>query len=472
MPKKHLAIIGNGMAGARLLQELLRRDAHRRYTISVFGEEPGHAYNRMLLSRVLGGDDPDTIRIESPVEPHQDVTFHRQVRIERLDTARRVIVTADKREIAYDVAIMATGSRAFVPKIDGATFADSSSLKPGMFAYRSLDDCLQMRSKARAGDNAVVLGGGLLGLEAAKVLSDTGMHVTVVHLMPHLMETQLDTRGGAMLQKQIEQSGIFIRTGRTISRILGDSHVEGIVLDDGSTLAADMVVLACGIRPRIDLAQASGISTGRGILVNDTLATQVPGIYAIGECAEHNGRVYGVVAPIWEQCATLADVLAGSSPKSRYRGSKLYARLKVADVEVASMGVVDPQLPTDEVIQIIEDRKAAYRKLIVREGKLIGAQFVGDSNGAALAVQTFDRESSMPDNRLELLMSSTASAGPVDRQICNCNAVAESTIVAAIEGGACDVNQIGQCTRAGTGCGSCRGELLRLLSTNRALQAQ
>ncbi len=464
MPKKHLAIIGNGMAGARLLQELLRRDALRRYTISVFGEEPGHAYNRMLLSRVLGGDDPDSIRIEAATPAAQEVTFHRNVRVEKLDTARRLIMTGDKREIPYDVAILATGSKAFVPKLDGSLLADGVSLKSGLFAYRSLDDCLQMRSKARAGDNAVVLGGGLLGLEAAKVLSDSGMHVTVIHLMPHLMETQLDARGGAALQKQIEHTGLFVRTGRTIVKILGDDKIEGILLDDGSLLAADMVVLACGIRPRIDLAQASGIAVNRAILVNDTLATHVPGVYAVGECAEHNGKVYGIVAPIWEQCSTLADVLTGAQPKSRYRGSKLYARLKVAGIDVAAMGVVEPQLPTDEVIQIVEERKLSYRKLIIREGKLIGAQFVGDTGGAAQAVQAFDRESAVPDNRLEILMISSASTTPADRQICNCNQVVESTIVAAIDAGACDLNQIGQCTRAGTGCGSCRGELLRLIA--------
>lgn len=470
MAKKHLAIIGNGMAGARLLQDLLRREAQRRYTITVFGEEPGHAYNRTLLSRVLAGEDPDAIRIEPTPQLPQEVTFHRGLRVERMDTAKRLLHTSEKREVAYDVAVLATGSNPFIPKIEGAHLPDGKSLKPGIFAYRSLDDCLQMRSKARAGDNAVVLGGGLLGLEAAKVLSDTGMHVTVIHLMPHLMETQLDAKGGSSLQKQIEQAGIFVRTGRTISRILGAEHVEGVTLDDGSTLAADMVVLACGIRPRVDLAQSSAIAVGRGVLVNDTLATQVPGVYAVGECAEHNGRVYGIVAPIWDQCAVLADVLTGSSPKSRYRGSKVYARLKVAGVEVASMGQVEPQLPSDEVIQIFEDRRSTYRKLIVREGKLIGAQFVGDTLGAAHAVQTFDREAPVPENRLELLMSPSVSAAPADRQVCNCNAVSESTIFKAIEDGACDLSQIGQCTRAGTGCGSCRGELLRLISIRRPEQ--
>jgi nitrite reductase (NADH) large subunit len=226
-----------------------------------------------------------------------------------------------------------------------------------------------------------------------------------------------------------------------------------------------MVVLACGIRPRVDLARASGVPVNRAILVNDSLATHVPGVYAVGECAEHDGRVYGLVAPIFEQCAVLADVLTGASPKARYRGSKLYAKLKVAGVDVASMGVVEPQLPTDEVVQIIEDRRQNYRKLIVRDGKLIGAHFVGDTTGAAEAVQAFDRDDSLPPHRIDLLAqqpAATETAG--DRQVCNCNNVSQSTIVQAIRDGATDVARLGLCTKAGTGCGSCRGQLLHLLS--------
>jgi nitrite reductase (NADH) large subunit len=327
MPKKTLAIIGNGMAGAKLLDELLRRDAQRRYAIHVFGDEPGHAYNRIQLSRILAGEDPDSIRIEVSADrfAEQDVTFHRAARVDTIDTVAQQLKTGDGRTHAYDLAVLATGSRAFIPKIEGALLPTGSP-KPGFFAYRSLDDCLQMRSKARAGDNAVVLGGGLLGLEAAKVLADSGMHVTVIHLMPHLMETQLDASAGAMLQKQIEKAGLFVRTGRTISNIIGDEQVEAVKLDDGSL---------------IDLAVTSKIPTNRAVLVNDSLATHVPGIYAVGECAEHNGRVYGIVQPIWEQCEVLADILSGTKPKSRYPGSKLYARLKVAGVDVASMGVVD-----------------------------------------------------------------------------------------------------------------------------------
>lgn len=474
MAKKKLAIIGNGMAGAKLLEDLIERDAHRRFTIDVYGEEPGRAYNRILLSKVLGGEDPDTIQIERDHSIHiGDVTFHRGARVERIDTAGRVLVTGDKQNRPFDIAVIATGSKPFVPKIEGTLTADGA-LKQGVFAYRTLDDVLQMRSKARAGDNAVVLGGGLLGLEAAKVLSDSGLHVTVIHLAPVLMETQLDAQAGAMLQRQIERTGIFCRTGRTISSIRGESAVAAVTLDDGSVLPADMVIFACGIRPRVDLAQASGIPVNRGILVNDTLATHVPGVYAVGECAEHAGRVYGIVTPIWDQTRVLADVLSGREPKARYRGSKLYARLKVAGVEVAAMGIVQPELPSDEVVQIVEERKDSYRKLIVRGDQLIGAQFVGQTDGAAEAVQHFDRGTPLPENRLELFCPGAggSSASPGERQVCNCHRVSEAAICKAIEDGADSVTQVSACTKAGTGCGSCKGEIARLIALRTPATAQ
>ncbi len=248
-----------------------------------------------------------------------------------------------------------------------------------------------MRPGARAGDSAVVLGGGLLGLEAAKVLSDAGLHVTVVHAARTLLNAQLDELGGEMLERQIEAHGIFVRTGRTIEAVLGDGAggeagdhaITGVRLDDDKTLAADLLVLACGVRPRIDVARASGLPINKGIIVNDTLATEVPGVYAIGECAEHGGRTYGIVAPAWEQAAVLADVLSGCSPQARYRGSKIYTRLKVAGIDVASMGRIDPELDSDEVIQVVETRKGAYRKLVVRGRALVGAMFVGNTGAAA-----------------------------------------------------------------------------------------
>ncbi|MDB5328582.1 MAG: nasD [Phycisphaerales bacterium] len=465
MPKKHLAIIGHGMAGSRLLDELLARNATQRYTISIYGEEPGHAYNRIMLSKVLGGGDADAIRLR-PADWHggDDVKVLPNVRVDRIAAADRTLHTQDGQAIPYDVVVMATGSKPFVPPIPG-TLNDDKKIKAGVFAYRTMDDVLQMRSKSRPGDAAVVLGGGLLGLEAAKALLDIGLHVTVVHLAPVLMDTQLDEAGGKMLQRLIERQGIFVRCGTTIKEITGEHQVRGVTLTDGTTLAADMVVMACGIRPRIDLAKASGIPVNRAVLVNDTLATHIPGVYAVGECAEHRGTVYGIVTPIWDQCKTLADVLCGQGKGARYEGSKLYTRLKVAGIDVASMGITKPQLASDQTIQIMEEEKAVYRKLILRDGKLVGAHLVGETSAAGQLIQLFDRAEPMPMTPLESLCAfAVGGSGAVaSRQICNCNVVSEAQIIDAITAGHASVEAVGVCTKAGTGCGSCRSQIATLV---------
>ena len=265
------------------------------------------------------------------------------VAVRRLDTAAKMVETMDGESHRYDVAVIATGSQPRVPPLRGMT-NDDGDLRPGVFIYRTMEDCLKMRARARPGDSAVVLGGGLLGLEAAKVLSDCGLHVTVVHAARTLMNVQVDELGGEMLERQIESHGIFVRTGRTIEAVLGTDRVDGVRLDDDKTLAADMLVLACGVSPRVDVARASGLPINKGIIVNDTLATEVPGVYAIGECAEHAGQTYGIVTPAWEQAGILAEVLTGANPLARYRGSKTYTRLKVAGVDVASMGRIEPEL--------------------------------------------------------------------------------------------------------------------------------
>ncbi len=463
--KRRLAIIGNGMASCRLLDELERRGGFDRYDVEVFGEEKGGAYNRVLLSKVLAGDAPDAIVTKPPGwYAARGIRLHDGAAVRRLDTAGKRVETADGGAHRYDVAVLATGSQPRVPPLDGMT-TDAGDLRPGVFVYRTMDDCLRMRAHARPGDAAVVLGGGLLGLEAAKVLNDTGLHVTVVHAARTLMNAQLDDLGGEMLERQIEGHGIFVRTGRTIEAVLGDAAVEGVRLDDGKVLAADMLVLACGVRPRIDVARASGLPINNGIVVNDTLATEASGVYAIGDCAEHAGRTYGIVAPAWEQAAVLADVLTGANPQARYRGSKVYTRLKVAGVDVASMGRIDPELERDEVIQVVETRRGSYRKVIVRGTELVGAMLVGNTAAAASLVQALDRGEPLPDDPLEALCPNARFDAPAcaDRLICNCNAVPESRLRAAIAAGAASVEELALATRAGTGCGSCKTELARLL---------
>jgi nitrite reductase (NADH) large subunit len=240
--------------------------------------------------------------------------------------------------------------------------------------------------------------------------------------------------------------------------------VEGVVLNDGEQLAADVVVVACGVRPRVEVARSSKIPVNKGIMINDTLATQVPGVYAIGECTEHAGVTYGLVAPAWEQATVLAGLLTGAQPQDRYRGSKLYARLKVAGVEVASFGSLEPSLETDRAIQVVEERDFAYRKLVVRGRQLVGAMFVGNVNNAASLVQTFDRGDPLPEDPLEVLCNLVSrGSGGGDRTICNCFKVDESTIVACVKEGADTVEAVTDQTKACSGCGSCKTEVARLV---------
>lgn len=463
--RKSIVVVGNGMATCRLLDELVSRGATDRYDITVIGEEPGGAYNRVMLSKVLDGAEPDAV-VTKPLGWYDEhgISLRSGQLVDRLEVAERRVLLQGGESLRYDIAVLATGSQPVVPSFEGMN-DERGELKPGIFVYRTLEDCQRMRSYARPGDNAVVLGGGLLGLEAGKVMSDRGMHVTVIHLAHGLMNTQLDFVGGEMLRRQIERCGMFVRTGRTIESISGEQVVEGIALDDGEQLAADMVVVACGIRPRVEVARKSRIPINKGILINDTLATQVPGVYAIGECTEHQGRTYGLVAPAWEQAAVLADVLTGAQPGARYRGSRPYARLKVAGVEVASFGEIEPLLDSDRVIQVIEERQFTYRKLIVRNRELVGAMLVGDVTAAASLVQLFDRGDAMPEDPLEALCAFAAGSGgaSADRMICNCNKVTESAIVQAIADGADSAEQVAEHTRAGTGCGSCKNDVARLV---------
>lgn len=463
MSRKRLAIIGNGMGTCRLLDELVLREGHTQYEITVYGEERGGAYNRILLGKVLSGEAPEAIVTKPPewYDAHGIRLVDKTV-VSRLDTVRKYVETADGQSRRYDVAVLATGSQPLVPPLHGMT-DESGELRPGIFVYRTIQDCLRMRQHARSGDGAIVVGGGLLGLEAAKVLSDRGLHVTVIHVAQTLMNAQLDPIGGEMLARQIERCGIFVRTGKTVEGVYGDERVEGVVLDDGTELPADMVVLACGVRPRVDLAKASKLPVNKGIVVNDTLATEVPGVYAFGECAEHKGKLYGIVAPVWDQAAVLADVLTGKK-QTRYRGSKLYTRLKVAGVDVAAMGVVEPELESDQVLQIVEERACSYRKLIMRDGRLVGAMLVGNTGATAALVQLFDREDPMPSDPLQVLCSTDRLATPGARMICTCHKVSELALEQAVAAGADSISALGAATKAGTGCGSCKSELAQIIT--------
>lgn len=459
----HLAIIGNGMAAGRLLDELIRRDALRRYRISVFGEEPQGCYNRILLHRMLAGGSLDEILLKPPswYQAHGIALYNSMVT--SLDPSHLTLTTADGQAHSFDLAVLATGSVPVVPPLEGLSCAEGK-WRAGVATYRTVADCVRMRQWIAPGKVAVILGGGLLGLEAAKTLHDLHMQVTVLHAAGWLMNRQLDAVAGAFLQRSLERHGLQIQTGVRVIGLTGGGAVQGVRLADGKVLPADLVVLACGVRPRVELATAAGLSVRHGVLVDDQLRTSHPRIYAVGECAEHRGIVYGIVSPLYEQCRVLADVLSGGQTQARYRGSACYTRLKVAGIQVASMGRIEPQDELDEVVQVIESQRGIYRKLIIRDEQLVGAILIGDTSTAATLIRRLERGDLLPSNRLDLLASPLRrDSSDTEAVICHCNQVRRQQLLWAIEHGCKTLTELGNRTGAGTGCGSCRGQLARLL---------
>ena len=395
-----------------------------------------------------------------------NVTFHAGKKVTKVDRAAKV-VTADGVEEAYDTLVFATGSRPFVPPIAGTSLH-------GVFVFRTLDDCRNIAEYAKDCKKAVVIGGGLLGLEAAKGLMTHDVGVTVVEMGPWLMGVQLDADGGKVLQQTIEKLGITALTSASTKEFVGDetNRVKGVKFADGSIVECDMVVVSAGIRPNKELGAECGLACDRAILVDDTLRTNDPDIYGVGECVQHRGMVYGLVAPIWEQTKTLALRLTGQNPNATYTGSKLATKLKVMGVELASMGRISDVQPTDEVVTFAEPARQVYWKAIIRDGKVSAACMLGDLGPADDLVEFFMTEKPAPERRLELFFSAgTKTHGseisladlPDAKQICDCNGVCKGTIVKAIQAGKTSVPMVGKATRAGTGCGSCKKMIAGLI---------
>lgn len=472
--RQTVVVVGTGMAGARVVEELLAR-APDRFSVRMFGDEPNGTYNRILLSSVLGGFADPAQLWTHPLEWYQErgVFVHGGVRVEQIDVGRSLVGGAGGKVVEpYDHLILATGSRPFVPPIEGTRQA-------GVFVFRTLDDCASIAAFARDCDRAVVLGGGLLGLEAARGLLSHDVEVTVVESAPHLMPQQLDASGAALLRHKMERMGVEVILGKTAVTLTGDGRVNGVRLADGTTLPADMVVISCGIRPNANEAKAAGILVDRGIVVDDQLRTSEPNVYAVGECAQHKGVCYGIVEPLYEQAKTLADVLAGDS-RAAYRGSKLSTTLKVMGVEVTSMGDTRGEAPGTEVVSHLDPDSGVYRKLVVRDGRLTGAILVGAPDPGGLFRRLFRSGEPLPGTPLEVLTGgalppavASAEAGilPDSAQICNCNAVCKGAIVAAIKGGCTSVAALGEKTRAGTGCGTCQPVLQELIQAHSGKKA-
>jgi nitrite reductase (NADH) large subunit len=462
--KRKLVVIGNGMAGARLLEDVVARGGRDQFDIEVFGDEPYGNYNRILLSGVLSGShDPQDIFI-NPLAWYAEngVTLHAGARVSRIDREARMVYAGGDLAAPYDVLVIATGSSAFVPPIEGLRGADGR-FKTGIFVFRTLDDCDAITRQAAVARRAAVIGGGLLGLEAARGLLNLGLETHVVHLMPHLMEVQLDAPAAGVLQRTLRGMGVHVHLQKATTAVLGESQVTGLQFKDGETLDCDLLVVSAGIRPNTELARQAGLEVHRGIVVGDDLATSDPAIHAVGECAEHRGQLYGLVAPLWEQTKVLAARLTGSNPEAVYVGSKVSTKLKVMGVELAVMGLKDVEGPDDEIVSYSEPARGVYKKLIVRGGRLAGAIVLGDATVAPSLLQLFDRATALPEDRSDLLFPRTGGQGAVDAadlpegaQVCNCNGVSKGRIVAAVQDGCRTMKAVCETTRAGTGCGSCR----------------
>jgi len=366
-----LIVIGNGMAAARLVDELARR-ALGRYAVAVIGEEPRLAYNRVLLSALLADEVGfDDIELR-PARWWRDrgVTLRYGVRATAVDPAARNVTLAGGTRLSFSKLVFATGSQPIKPDIPGMDL-------PGVLTFRDVDDVNAIAAAKAAGTRVVVIGGGLLGLEAAYGLAKAGARVTLLHLMDRLMERQLDHRAALMLQRAVEARGIAVRLQAQTARIVGNGKVEGVELRDGTTIAADAVVVAVGIRANAALARTAGLEVGRGIVVDDHLETNAAGVHAIGECAEHRGCCYGLVEPAYEQAQLLARRLAGE--RASYPGSVLATNLKVSGVNVFSAGDFLGATAEAEEIVLSDPAAGIYKKLVIARGRLVGAVLFGDT---------------------------------------------------------------------------------------------
>jgi len=456
--KKRLVIVGHGMVGHRLAEDLSELDGAGEYRITVVGEEPIPAYDRVHLTSYFEQRDPSALFLCDPEEyDRRGIRLRLGTKIARIDRQRRVVVTTSNEMIPYDVLVLATGSAAFVPPVPGME-------KPGVFVYRTIADLDAIIAHARTAKSAAVIGGGLLGLEAAKAVNDLGLETHVVEFAPRLMPRQLDAAGGDVLLRKITELDVSVHLGKTTARVHGNEQAAGLRFSDGTRLDVDMIVVSAGIRARDELAREAGLEVGErgGIVVDDLLRTSDGSIYAVGECALHRGSIYGLVGPGYEMARTLAEHLTGRA--AMFTGADTSTKLKLMGVDVASVGDPFADAQTGRAILFQDLVRGVYKKMALSSDgrKLLGAVLVGDAAqyGALLAASKSDAP--LPASPEELLLgarSGEATSGaelPGTAQICSCNNVSKDAICAAIrEKGATTLAELKKCTRATSGCGGC-----------------
>ncbi len=465
---RRLIVIGNGMAGMRTIEELLKR-APGLWDITVFGAEPHVNYDRILLSSVLAGEkDLGAIEINSRGWYSENrIRLFTGDPVVAIDRDARTVTSQSGRVEPYDALLLATGSRPIVPPIPGLDLA-------GTCAFRDIGDVQTMIRAAEHHRRAIVIGGGLLGLEAANGLAKRGMSVAVIHLMDTLMERQLDPEAGKLLQAALDERGIsFFMNGQT-EEIFGDGRVEGIRLADGRDVPGDLVVFAIGIRPNTDLARSAGLDINRGVMVGDDMRTSDPAIFAVGECVEHRGKTYGLVAPLWDMAKVCADHLAGDAATvSDYNGTVLATRLKVTGIDLFSAGDFQGDESTDEVL-FRDPARNIYKKLVLRDERLVGAVLYGDVRDGGWYFQLLREGQKLGELRDTVIFGqgfagtdtgAAVAALPDNAEICGCNGVCKGTITASIAAnGLTTLEGVRAYTKASSSCGSCTPQVEQLLA--------
>jgi nitrite reductase (NADH) large subunit len=470
MKKPRLVVVGNGMAGIRTLEELLKLVPDM-YDVTVFGAEPHPNYNRILLSPVLAGEQDFDDIVLNPLSWYAEhgIRLHLGKEVVKIDRVRRCVIAADGTEAEYDRLLLATGSLPFILPVPG------KDLK-GVIGYRDIHDTQTMIDTAKVKRHAVVIGGGLLGLEAANGLKLRGMEVTVVHLAGWLLERQLDPVAGALLETSLKARGLQFRLDTSTSALIGnaDGEVSAVRFSDGEEIPAELVVMAAGIRPNTALAQAAGIHCNRGIVVNDTLQTFDPRVYAVGECASHRGIAYGLVAPLFEQAKICANHLA-TYGIGIYKGSAVSTKLKVTGIDLFSAGDFMGGEGTEEIV-LSDPAGGLYKRLVIRDDKLVGACLYGDTGDGGWYFKLIKDGAGIDDRRDQLVFGEKAlgdagtagqdrAASMADRdEVCGCNGVCKGTIVKAVrEQGLFTVDEVKKHTKAASSCGSCTGLVEQIL---------
>lgn len=422
--REKLVLVGNGMAGIGTLEQILKLGGA--YDITVFGSEPHPNYNRIMLSYVLEGSKTINDIILNDWNWYEDnnITLHTATTVTRIDEHSKQVIADNGMAVSYDKVIIATGSNSFILPVPGCD-------KEGVVGFRDIADCDAMLAAAKQYNKAAVIGGGLLGLEAAKGLVNLGMDVTVVHLMEDLMERQLDRNASSMLQAELERQGVKFAMGKQTVELTGEQRVSGLQFSDGTSLAADFVVMAVGIKPNITVAKESGIAVNRGIVVDDYLQTSMQNVYSIGECAEHRGVCYGLVAPLFEQGMVLAKHLCGSDTNP-YEGSVVSTKLKISGVDVFSAGEFMDS-PEHTVISSKDEWKRTYKKILLKDNVIVGAVLFGDVTESA-NLQKLVKQGAVMTDEIYTEVMGTGCCGSGAKKSTSVEAMADEEIVCGCNG--------------------------------------